>query len=47
MKVLRLIRSLTSARWLFPALNDPNPVVHTYVYETLDDLGLLNTVLVQ
>lgn len=44
---LHKIRSLTSARWLFPALNDPNPVVHTYVYETLDDLGLLNTVLVQ
>ncbi|MEZ4767072.1 MAG: HEAT repeat domain-containing protein [Caldilineales bacterium] len=44
---LHKIRSMSSARWLFPALNDPNPIVHTYVYETLDDLGLLNTVLVQ
>lgn len=44
---LHKIRSMASARWLFPALNDPNPLVHTYVYETLDDLGLLNTVLVQ
>ena len=44
---LHRIRSLASARWLFPALNDPNPIVHTYVYETLDDLGLLNTILVQ
>lgn len=44
---LHKIRSMASARWLFPALNDPNPIVHTYVYETLDDLGLLNTVLVQ
>ena len=41
------IRSMSSARWLFPALNDPNPIVHTYVYETLDEMGLLNTVLVQ
>ena len=44
---LHKTRSLASARWLFPALNDPNPVVHTYVYETLDDLGLLTTTLVQ
>ena len=44
---LHKIRSIASARWLFPALNDPNPIVHTYVYETLDDLGLLNTVLVR
>ena len=41
------IRSMSSARWLFPALNDPNPIVRTYVYETLDEMGLLNTVLVQ
>lgn len=44
---LHKIGSLSSARWLFPALNDPNPVVHTYVYETLEELGLLNTMLVQ
>ncbi|MCA9871994.1 MAG: HEAT repeat domain-containing protein [Caldilineae bacterium] len=44
---LHKIRSIAAARWLFPALNDPNPVVHTYVYETLDDLGLLTTTLVQ
>lgn len=44
---LHKIRSPKSARWLFPALNDPNPLVHTYVYETLDDLGLLTTILVQ
>lgn len=44
---LHKIRSPKSAPWLFPALNDPNPLVHTYVYETLDDLGLLVTILVQ
>jgi hypothetical protein len=35
-----------SARWLFPALNDPNHIVHTYAYEALDEMGLLNTILV-
>ncbi len=43
---LNKIKSVRSARWLFPALNDPNHIVHTYAYETLDELGMLNTVLV-
>lgn len=43
---LRRIRSVKSARWLFPALNDPNHIVHTYAYEALDEMGLLSTVLV-
>lgn len=43
---LNRIKSIKSARWLFPALNDPNHIVHTYAYETLDEMGLLNTVLV-
>lgn len=44
---LHRIRSVSSARWLFPALADPNPIVHTHVYEALDEMGLLNTLLVQ
>ncbi len=40
------IRSIKSARWLFPALNDPNHIVHTYAYETLEQMGLLTTLLV-
>lgn len=43
---LHRIKSVKSARWLFPALNDPNHIVHTYAYETLDEMGLLSTVLV-
>lgn len=43
---LHRIKSVKSARWLFPALNDPNHIVHTYAYETLDEMGLLATVLV-
>jgi HEAT repeat protein len=43
---LRRIKSAKSARWLFPALNDPNHIVHTYAYEALDEMGMLNTVLV-
>jgi HEAT repeat protein len=43
---LHRIRSVKSARWLFPALNDPNHIVHTYAYEALDEMGLLNTILV-
>jgi HEAT repeat protein len=43
---LRRIKSARSARWLFPALNDPNHIVHTYAYEALDEMGMLNTVLV-
>ncbi len=43
---LHRIKSMPSARWLFPALNDPNHIVHTYAYETLEEMGLLTTVLV-
>ncbi len=43
---LHRIKSRASARWLFPALNDPNHIVHTYAYETLEEMGLLTTVLV-
>lgn len=43
---LHRIKSVKSARWLFPALNDPNHIVHTYAYEALDEMGLLSTVLV-
>lgn len=43
---LHRIKSVKSARWLFPALNDPNHIVHTYAYETLDEMGFLTTVLV-
>jgi HEAT repeat protein len=43
---LRRIKSVKSARWLFPALNDPNHIVHTYAYEALDEMGMLNTILV-
>ena len=43
---LHRIKSIQSARWLFPALNDPNHIVHTYAYETLEEMGLLTTVLV-
>lgn len=45
-RALYRIKSVKAAPWLFPALNDPNPIVHTYAYETLDELGLLTTVLV-
>lgn len=44
---LNKIRSPKSARWLFAALNDPNYLVHTYAYEALDGMGLLNTILVR
>lgn len=44
---LRKICSPKSARWLFPALNDPNHLVHAYAYETLNQMGLLNTVLLR
>ena len=44
---LSKIRSVRSARWLFPALNDPNYIVHTYAYETLDAMGLLNSLLIR
>jgi HEAT repeat protein len=45
-RALYKIKSPKAAPWLFPALNDPNPIVHTYAYETLDELGLLTTVLI-
>lgn len=41
------IKNIKAARWLFPALNDPNPIVHTYAYEALEEMGLLNTILVK
>lgn len=41
------IKNIKTARWLFPALNDPNHIVHTYAYEALDEMGLLNTLLVK
>jgi len=44
---LHKIGSPKSARWLFPALNDENYLVHTHAYEALDEMGLLTTVLVQ
>jgi HEAT repeat protein len=44
---LRKICSPKSAGWLFPALNDPNHLVHAYAYETLDQMGLLTTILVR
>lgn len=43
---LHRIKSVRSARWLFPALNDPNHIVHTYAYEALDEMGLLSSMLV-
>ena len=44
---LHKIGSRKAARWLFPALNDPNHIVHTYAYETLDQMGMLTTILVK
>ncbi|MEA3335351.1 MAG: HEAT repeat domain-containing protein [Chloroflexota bacterium] len=41
------IHSERSAPWLFPALNDPNHLVQSYAYEALDEMGLLDTILVQ
>jgi len=42
---LRAMRSIKTAPLLFKYLNDPNPLVHTFVREALDDLGLLDNVL--
>lgn len=38
---LRALRSAEAAPLLFHFLNDHNHLVHTYCYEALDDLGLL------
>jgi HEAT repeat protein len=40
------IASLQAAPVLFRCLNDPNYLVHTYAYEALDGMGLLENVLV-
>lgn len=42
---LRALRSTEAAPLLFHFLNDHNHLVHTYCYEALDDLGLLENVL--
>lgn len=43
---LRKIQSPKSARWLFPALGDSNHLVHTYAYDALNEMGLLETLLI-
>ncbi len=43
--VLRKMATRASAPLLFQYLNDPNYLVHTWIYETLDDLGLLENLL--
>jgi HEAT repeat protein len=42
---LRKIASPAAAASLFRCLNDPNYMVHTYAYEGLDELGLLDNLL--
>ena len=42
---LRALRSEEAAPLLFRFLNDPNHLVHTYCYEALDDMGLLENML--
>lgn len=42
---LRKMGSKRAAPLLYPLLNDPNPLIYTYAYEGLDDLGLLETTL--
>lgn len=42
---LRKMGSRDAAALLYPLLDDPNPLIRTYAYEGLDDLGLLETVL--
>lgn len=44
---LRKIGTPATAPALFRCLNDPNYLVHTYAHEGLDDLGMLETMLVQ
>lgn len=41
------IGTMETASALYRCLNDPNYLVHTYAYEALDKLGLLETMLVQ
>ncbi len=42
---LHKISSRGAAGLLYPLLDDPNPLIRTYAYETLDDLGLLESIL--
>jgi HEAT repeat protein len=44
---LRKIHTYKAAAILYPLLNDPNPLVRTYAYEGLDDMGLLETILLR
>jgi HEAT repeat protein len=39
------VRSMQAATPLFRALNDSSHLVHTYAYQALDDMGLLDTLL--
>lgn len=43
---LRKIATPATVPALFHCLNDPNYLVHTYAYEALDEMGLLETELV-
>jgi HEAT repeat protein len=43
---LRKIASMKAAAVLYPCLNDTNYMVHTYAYEALEEMGLLETMLV-
>lgn len=43
---LSKLASIPAAIVLYPCLNDPNYMVQTYAYETLDKMGLLENVLV-
>jgi len=45
MMALRKISDLPAARIMFQYLNDENYLVHTYAYEGLDEMGLLENVL--
>lgn len=42
---LRLMRDKRCAGLLFRLLNDDNHLVHTYAYESLEDLGMLDNLL--
>ncbi|MCS6826617.1 MAG: HEAT repeat domain-containing protein, partial [Caldilinea sp.] len=43
---LRKMATRKAASILYALLNDPNPLVRTYAYEGLDEMGLLETILV-
>jgi len=45
MAALRKIATVPAARLMFQYLNDDNYLVHTYAYEGLDEMGLLENVL--